>query len=53
MEKIKCTSCKQEIPLVDTYVKFKCPECDRIIYRCQKCRTFGHTYTCECGFKGP
>ena len=38
MEKIECTSCKQEIPLVETYVKFECPECEEIIYRCQKCR---------------
>lgn len=53
MEKIYCTSCKQEIPLIDPYVKFACPECDRMIYRCDKCRTFGHTYKCECGFVGP
>jgi len=24
-----------------------------MIYRCQKCRTFGHTYRCKCGFEGP
>ena len=53
MEKIECTSCKQEISPVETCVKFQCPECDEIIYRCQKCRTFGHLYTCKCGFVGP
>ena len=47
------TSCKQEISPIDKYVKFHCPECDAEIYRCPKCRTFGHEYTCECGFKGP
>ncbi|MDR1721436.1 MAG: RNA-binding protein, partial [Methanobrevibacter sp.] len=26
---------------------------DNVIYRCEKCRTFGHTYKCECGFIGP
>ena len=52
-EKMICTSCKQEISPIDKYVKFHCPECDAEIYRCPKCRTFGHKYTCECGFKGP
>ena len=51
--KMDCTSCKQEISPIDEYVKFHCPECDAEIYRCPKCRTFGHEYTCECGFKGP
>ncbi|NLU03395.1 MAG: RNA-binding protein, partial [Methanothermobacter sp.] len=27
--------------------------CGEMIYRCQKCRTFGHTYRCKCGFEGP
>ncbi|MCL2115389.1 MAG: zinc finger domain-containing protein [Methanobrevibacter sp.] len=53
MKKVECKSCKQEIPLIDTYVKFTCPECDETIVRCEKCRTFGHTYICECGFEGP
>ncbi|MGL4669198.1 MAG: zinc finger domain-containing protein [Methanobacteriaceae archaeon] len=53
MKKVQCKSCKQEIPLIEPYVKFQCPECDEIIYRCEKCRTFGHAYTCECGFEGP
>jgi len=53
MKKIECTSCKQEISPVENYVKFPCPECEKILYRCQKCRTFGHLYKCECGFKGP
>jgi len=53
MKKIECISCKQEIPLIDTYVEFPCPECDAIIFRCEKCRIFGHAYKCECGFEGP
>ena len=28
MEKIECTSCKQEISPVENYVKFPCPECE-------------------------
>jgi len=53
MAKIECTSCKQEISPVEVCVKFQCPECNEIIYRCEKCRTFGHLYTCKCGFTGP
>lgn len=53
MEKIMCESCKQEIPLIEPYVQFKCPQCGKPIARCEKCRTFGHAYTCECGFEGP
>ena len=53
MEKIECKSCKQEIPLIDTYVEFPCPECGELIARCEKCRTFAHTYVCDCGFEGP
>lgn len=53
MKKIECKSCRQEIPLVDPYVEFPCPECDELIARCDKCRTFGHAYKCECGFEGP
>ena len=36
MEKIECTSCKQEIPLVEPYVKFECPTCEEMIYSCEK-----------------
>jgi len=53
MAKIKCTSCRQEIPPVESYVKFECPFCEEIIYRCEKCRTFGHPYKSKCGFEGP
>lgn len=53
MEKILCESCKQEIPQTEPFVQFKCPVCGKVIARCEKCRTFGHTYTCECGFQGP
>lgn len=53
MEKVICQSCKQEIPLIEPYVQFKCPQCGKLIARCEKCRTFGHAYTCECGFEGP
>lgn len=53
MQKIECISCKQEIPLIKPYVKFLCPYCGKTLYRCESCRTFGHEYICECGFKGP
>lgn len=53
MEKVKCQSCKQEIPLIEPYVEFKCPICGKAIARCESCRTFGHAYKCECGFEGP
>ena len=41
MEKVKCQSCKQEIPLIEPYVEFKCPVCGKAIARCESCRTFG------------
>jgi len=53
LAKIRCTSCRQEIPLGEGYVKFECPFCEETIYRCEKCRTFGHPYKCKCGFEGP
>ncbi len=53
MEKVNCQSCKQEIPLIEPYVQFNCPECGKPIARCESCRTFGHSYKCECGFEGP
>ena len=42
-----------KIPLTGTFVEFECPECGAKIARCEKCRTFGHGYKCECGFEGP
>ena len=53
MKKVECICCKQEIPLTGTFVEFECPECGAKIARCEKCRTFGHGYKCECGFEGP
>ena len=46
MEKVYCQSCKQEIPLIEPYVQFNCPECGKPIARCESCQ-------CECGFEGP
>ena len=31
MEKINCQSCKQEIPLIEPYVQFNCPECGKTV----------------------
>ena len=42
MEKVNCQSCKQEIPLIEPYVQFNCPECGKPIAN-----------KCECGFEGP
>lgn len=53
MKAVECQSCKQEIPLIEPYVQFECPACGELIARCEKCRTFGHNYTCKCGFEGP
>lgn len=53
MKEVDCISCKQEIPLTGPFVEFECPICGAKIARCEKCRTFGHAYKCECGFEGP
>ena len=53
MKTVECISCKQEIPLTGPFVEFECPLCGAKIARCEKCRTFGHGYKCECGFEGP
>lgn len=53
MEEVECISCKQKIPLTGPFVEFECPLCGKKIARCEKCRTFGHEYECECGFIGP
>ena len=37
MQKIYCQSCKQEIPLIEPYVQFNCPECGKPIARCESC----------------
>ena len=50
MKTVECISCKQEIPLTGPFVEFECPICGAKIARCEKCRTFGHAYKCECGF---
>ncbi|MEA3254626.1 MAG: zinc finger domain-containing protein [Candidatus Altiarchaeota archaeon] len=49
----RCSSCGTEV--MDNYVKFKCPSCDKTeIVRCESCRLLGTKYTCEvCGFVGP
>lgn len=49
----KCVSCKKQ---VEKYVKFKCPECETEIIRCQHCRSLDIRYRCpnkECKFEGP
>ena len=38
MEKVYCQSCKQEIPLIEPYVQFNCPECGKPIARCESFR---------------
>ncbi|MEA2090452.1 MAG: zinc finger domain-containing protein [Thermoproteota archaeon] len=50
-----CTSCHHTIPPNTKATKFQCPKCGEItIWRCQKCRKFGHQYRCQkCGFQGP
>ncbi|HDD36531.1 MAG: DUF1610 domain-containing protein [Archaeoglobaceae archaeon] len=49
----KCISCGANL-IGANYVKFPCPECGEIIYRCKKCRKLANPYKCEnCGFEGP
>ena len=38
----------------DKCVKFECPECGFVIWRCQSCRESAKGYECKCGrFRGP
>jgi len=53
MEELACISCGTYITVGEGSVKFECPECGRIIARCERCRALAKTYTCECGFSGP
>ncbi|MCK4247088.1 MAG: DUF1610 domain-containing protein [Methanomicrobia archaeon] len=50
---MRCISCNREIAPDEKGVKFPCPNCDRIIVRCEKCRVLANPYKCECGFEGP
>jgi hypothetical protein len=49
----KCISCGENL-IGSNYVKFPCPDCDEIIYRCKRCRKLANKYVCPtCGFEGP
>ena len=48
---MKCISCGRELDRKGTY--FKCPVCNEIIARCEKCRRSATPYKCKCGFEGP
>ncbi|MBO8182348.1 MAG: DUF1610 domain-containing protein [Archaeoglobus sp.] len=49
----KCISCGENL-IGSNYVKFPCPNCDEIIYRCKRCRKLANHYVCPtCGFEGP
>jgi hypothetical protein len=34
-------------------VQFKCPNCEKLIARCLKCKKLAVKYRCSCGFEGP
>jgi len=50
-----CNWCGRVILPDESAVKFPCPSCGEIVvWRCDKCRTFGRPYKCpKCGFTGP
>ncbi|WP_455368149.1 zinc finger domain-containing protein [[Eubacterium] cellulosolvens] len=50
-----CNWCGRIILPDESAVKFPCPSCGEIVvWRCEKCRTFGRPYKCpKCGFAGP
>ncbi len=45
-----CISCGRE---VKDFVEFPCPNCGKMIIRCNICRENKNPYRCECGFEGP
>ncbi|MEF8848119.1 MAG: zinc finger domain-containing protein [Candidatus Thermoplasmatota archaeon] len=48
-----CVSCGKGLLKLGSS-SFKCPECKKLIGRCNKCREQGQKYTCpKCGFTGP
>ncbi|MCW4040185.1 MAG: zinc finger domain-containing protein [Candidatus Bathyarchaeota archaeon] len=50
-----CIWCGHTIMPREKAVKFPCPSCSEfVMWRCEKCRTFGRAYKCpSCGFTGP
>jgi predicted RNA-binding Zn-ribbon protein involved in translation (DUF1610 family) len=48
---MKCTSCNKEV--TDNYIRFKCPQCSKVLIRCKACRERASAYKCECGLVGP
>ena len=55
VKKNECACCHRPIAPYEGAVHFPCPECgDVTIWRCERCRTMGNSYTClKCGFIGP
>jgi predicted RNA-binding Zn-ribbon protein involved in translation (DUF1610 family) len=51
----QCQCCGRNITPYENAVHFPCPNCGEvIIWRCEKCREAGNTYTCiKCDFLGP
>jgi hypothetical protein len=47
---MKCTSCGKD---TKAGVRFKCPECNEEIFRCEKCKQLSIEYKSKCGFVGP
>jgi predicted RNA-binding Zn-ribbon protein involved in translation (DUF1610 family) len=51
---LNCTSCNTSIQVSGNFVKFKCPSCgEKLIVRCEACRSENVSYKCKCGFVGP
>ncbi|MFO8019704.1 MAG: zinc finger domain-containing protein [Promethearchaeia archaeon] len=55
LKKQTCSGCGRVITPVEDAVNFPCPECgDVMIWRCERCRDMGKSYTClKCDFVGP
>jgi predicted RNA-binding Zn-ribbon protein involved in translation (DUF1610 family) len=49
----KCISCGINISGTAA-ARFKCPDCEHLIFRCSTCRKQSNLYECpDCGFTGP
>ncbi|MBM1154617.1 DUF1610 domain-containing protein [archaeon] len=55
VEPVRCSWCGKIIWPGESWVKFPCPNCGRVlIIRCERCRKLVRPYKCvHCGFMGP